>query len=182
MGRRTARRTEFAAYVDARRGYLRRTAYLVCGDWHTADDLVQTALTKLYVAWPRIHTAGAEDAYVRQTIVRAYLDEKRRPWRREHAGLEGFDAAAHEGLSVEDRDALLTALRRLPSRQRATIVLRYWCELSVEETARDLGCTTGTVKSQTARALAQLREILADDEEITDVRERATEPVRSDDA
>lgn len=181
MGRRTARAADFAAYVDARRGYLRRTAYLVCGDWHAADDLVQTALTKLYVAWPRIHNEGAEDAYVRQTIVRAHLDEKRRPWRREHPGLEGFDAAARQGLSVEDRDALFAALRRLPFRQRATVVLRYWCELSVEETARDLGCTTGTVKSQTARALTQLRELLTDDEEITDDREPAAETLRNPD-
>lgn len=182
MGRTTARTAEFVAYVDARRGYLRRTAYLICGDWHAADDLVQTALAKLYAAWPRIHTRGAEDAYVRQTIVRAHLDERRRLWRREHPGLEGFDAAAREGVSVEDRDALLAALRRLPARQRATVVLRYWCELSVEETARDLGCTTGTVKSQTARALAQLRALLTDDEEMNGDRGPVAEPVRNADA
>lgn len=176
------RAVEFAAYVNARRGHLRRTAYLICGDWHAADDLVQTALIKLYVAWPRIHTQGAEDAYTRQIIVRANLDEKRRPWRREHPGLEGFDAAAPDGVSVEDRDALLAGLRQLPSRQRATIVLRYWCGLSVDETAHDLGCSSGTVKSQTARALSQLRTTLTDDEEPSHDRGTATTPVPGADA
>ncbi|SDU72386.1 RNA polymerase sigma-70 factor, sigma-E family [Jiangella alkaliphila] len=154
-------------YVDARRSYLRRVAYLVCGDWHAAEDLVQTALIKLYAAWPRIHTDGAEDAYVRRIIVRAHLDEERRPWRRERIGLDGIDAAAPESLSLEDSDALVTALKALPQRQRATVVLRYWCGLSVEETADDLGCTTGTVKSQTARAMAGLRASLSTDDVTT---------------
>lgn len=152
------------AYVDARRGYLRRVAYLVCGDWHAAEDLVQTALAKLYVAWPRITTEGAEDAYVRRIIVRAHLDEKRRPWRREQVGLDGFDAAAPETPSIEDADALMTALKALPERQRATVVLRYWCDLSVDETARDLDCSAGTVKSQTARAMTNLRTALSFDD------------------
>ncbi|WP_240477188.1 SigE family RNA polymerase sigma factor [Jiangella muralis] len=167
MSRRHARADEFVAYVDARRGYLRRVAYLVCGDWHAAEDLVQTALIKLYAAWPRIHTDGAEDAYVRRIIVRAHLDEKRRPWRRERIGLDGIDAAAPETLSLEDSDALIGALKALPQRQRATVVLRYWCGLSVEETADDLGCTTGTVKSQTARAMAGLRASLSTDDVTT---------------
>lgn len=153
------------AYVAARRTYLRRVAYLVCNEWHAAEDLVQTALAKLYVAWPRIHAAGSEDAYVRRTIVRSHLDELRRPWRRESAGLDGFDLPAPTGLSFEDSDALLTALKRLPHRQRATVVLRYWCGLTVEETAKDLGCTSGTVKSNTARAMASLRATLSLDEE-----------------
>lgn len=165
---RNARTDGFVAYVDARRGYLRRVAYLVCGDWHTAEDLLQTALVKLYVAWPRITNAGAEDAYVRRIIVRVHLDEKRRPWRREQVGLDGFDAAAPELPSMEDADALITALKRLPERQRATVVLRYWCGLSVEETARDMDCSIGTVKSQTARAIANLRTAMS----VDDVTER----------
>ncbi|NEE02692.1 SigE family RNA polymerase sigma factor [Phytoactinopolyspora halotolerans] len=164
VSRHQTRADEFVEYVNARRGYLRRAAYLVCGDWHLAEDLVQTALVKLYAAWPRIHTDGAEDAYARRIIVRAYLDEKRRPWRREKVGLDGFDEAAPEALSLEDNDALLTALKALPQRQRATIVLRYWFELSVEETASDLNCSTGTVKSQTARAIASLRTTLSADD------------------
>jgi RNA polymerase sigma-70 factor (sigma-E family) len=159
-----SRADEFAAYVAARRSYLRRTAYLVCGDWHFAEDLVQTALVKLYTAWPRIRRDGAEDAYARRTIIRAYLDEKRRPWRRERTGLDGIDPVQPAALSVEDTDALVTALKALPERQRATIVLRYWCGLSVEETAVDLACSTGTVKSQTARGIRSLRELLSLDE------------------
>ncbi len=147
--------------MNARRPYLRRAAYLVCGDWHSAEDLVQTALVKLYTAWPRIHTEGAEDAYVRRIIVRSHLDEKRRPWRREKPGLDGVDEPVPETLSWEDNDALLAALQTLPYRQRATLVLRYWCALSVEETANDLGCSVGTVKSQTARAITRLRAALS---------------------
>lgn len=172
MSRRQARADEFVAYVDARRGYLRRAAYLVCGDWHTAEDLVQTALVKLYAAWPKIHTEGAEDAYARRIIVRAHLDEKRRPWRREKVGLDGFDQAEPAGFPVEDSDALLTALKTLPERQRATVVLRFWCGLSVEETAADLGCSTGTVKSQTSRAMANLRTVLSPDDVTTERRSR----------
>jgi RNA polymerase sigma factor (sigma-70 family) len=119
------------------------------------------ALTKLYVAWPRIRTDGAEDAYARRIIVRTHLDEKRRPWRREKVGLDGIDQSAPEALSIEDSDALIGALKSLPERQRATVVLRFWCGRSVEETADDLGCSTGTVKSHTARAMANLRAVLS---------------------
>jgi RNA polymerase sigma-70 factor (sigma-E family) len=151
----------FIKYASARRDYLRRTAYLMCGDWHGADDLVQTALVKLYVAWPKIRSRGTEDAYARRVIVRAYLDEKRRPWRREYVGLDGFDhAAPHEG-SVEDRHLLIDALATLPARQRAAVVLRYWCDLSVGETAEVLRCSTGAVKSQSARGLEKLRTALS---------------------
>jgi RNA polymerase sigma-70 factor (sigma-E family) len=156
-----SRDAEFTRYVAARRTYLRRTAYLVCGDWHLAEDLVQMALVKLYGAWPRIQREGAEDAYARRTIVRTYIDEKRRPWRRERLGLDGVDPVQPEPPSYEDADALVTALKKLPERQRATIVLRYWCGLSVEEAAADLGCSAGTVKSQSARAIRSLRDLLS---------------------
>ncbi|WP_166354408.1 SigE family RNA polymerase sigma factor [Phytoactinopolyspora limicola] len=158
--RRSTRDDEFTTYVDARRHHLRRTAYVICGDWHMAEDLVQTALVKLYIAWRRVRRDGAEDAYVRRIIVRAFLDEKRRPWRREKVGLDGFDMAAPESLPLEDSDALLAALKGLPARQRATVVLRYWYGLSVDETADDLRCSPGTVKSQTARAVVGLRAAL----------------------
>jgi RNA polymerase sigma-70 factor (sigma-E family) len=164
VGRKQDRDAEFTKYVAARRTYLRRTAYLVCGDWHLAEDLVQTALVKLYAAWPRIQREGAEDAYARRTIVRTYIDEKRRPWRRERLGLDGVDPIQPEPPSYEDADALVTALKTLPERQRATIVLRFWCELSVAEAAVDLGCSVGTVKSQTSRAISTLRELLSLDE------------------
>ena len=81
------RRTEFTEYAAARRPTLVRLAYALCGDWHTADDVVQTALAKLYVAWPRVRRSGAEDAYVRRTIARTAIDDSRRAWRRERAGM-----------------------------------------------------------------------------------------------
>ena len=159
--RRQERELEFTEFVAARRAHLRRIAYAICGDWHQADDLLQTALAKLYVAWPRLQRAGAEEAYVRQIIVRANIDESRRPWRRETSGLDGFDAAATPGHTpLEERDALLTALHTLPLMQRRTVVLRHWLGLSVEEAARELDLSPGTVKSHTSRALVRLHELM----------------------
>ena len=86
---RASRDAEFSEFVAARQTHLRRIAYAVCGDWHQAEDLLQTALVKLYVAWPRLHRDGRAEAYARQIIVRANIDEHRRPWRRERPGLRG---------------------------------------------------------------------------------------------
>ncbi len=151
---------EYVDFVTARQAHLRRIAYAVCGDWHRADDLLQTALTKLYVAWPRLRRDGREEAYVRQIIVRANIDEHRKPSRRERAGLDGHDEAAREGLPVEERSALFEALQALPVMQRKTVVLRHWLGLSVEETAFELRIATGTVKSHTSRGIAALQEAL----------------------
>lgn len=152
------RDAEFTDYVAARQLHLRRIAYAVCGDWDRAEDLLQTALTKLYVAWPRLHRDGREEAYVRQIIVRANLDELRRPWRRREAsGLRDIDAAAPDLPALEERSALLEGLQALPEMQRKVVVLRHWLGLSVEETAADLRISTGTVKSHSHRALARLR-------------------------
>jgi len=138
-------------------------AYAVCGDWNRAEDVLQTALTKLYVAWPRLHHDGREDAYVRQIIVRANLDDVRRPrWRRERPGLDGFDPTAREPLPPEERSALMDALLELPPMQRKVVVLRHWLGLSVEETAADLRISQGTVKGYSHRALERLRETLVD--------------------
>lgn len=159
--RRHEREREFTEFVAARQTQFRRIAYALCGDWHRADDLVQTALTRLYVAWPRLHRAGGEEAYVRRIIVRASIDESRRPWRRESSGLDGFDRAARPTQPpVEERDALVSALQRLPDMQRRTVLLRHWLGLSVEETAAELGVSPGTVKSHTSRGLGRLREVL----------------------
>ena len=152
---------EFADYVTARRTHLRRVAYAICGDWHRADDLVQTALVKLYVAWPRLHRDGREEAYVRTIIVRADIDERRRPWRRERSGLEGHDRQAREPLPVEERSALFDALQGLPTMQRKTVLLRHWLGLSVAETAHELGISEGTVKSHTSRGVAALQDELS---------------------
>ena len=159
---RESRDEDYAAFVAGRQTHLRRIAYAVCGDWHKADDLLQTALVKLYVAWPRLHTAGREEAYVRQIIVRANIDESRRPWRRERPGLEGHDQASRAELPYEERSALFDALQALPPMQRKTVVLRHWLGLSVEQTATELGVTTGTVKSNTSRGLEKLQAALAE--------------------
>lgn len=160
---REAHDAAYSAFVAARRTHLRRIAYAVCGDWHQADDLLQTALVKLYVAWPRIHQAGSEEAYTRQIIVRANIDASRRPWRRERPGLEGRDQAARTELPYEERSALFEALQQLPTMQRKTVLLRHWLGLSVEQTAAELGISTGTVKSHTSRGIDKLQAMLADE-------------------
>ncbi len=157
-GERDAAYTEF---VRARQTHLRRIAYAVCGDWHRADDLLQIALVKLYVAWPRLHRDGREEAYVRTIIVRANIDESRRPWRRERPGLDGPERAAREPLQVEERSALFDALQELPPMQRKVVLLRHWLGLSVAETAHELGIGEGTVKSHSSRGLAALQAVLA---------------------
>jgi RNA polymerase sigma-70 factor (sigma-E family) len=153
----------FRDYVSARLEPLRRTAYLMCGDWHTADDLVSTAVLKVYRDWRRISRMDNVDAYVRRAVINAWLDERRRPWRRERSVPE-LPPRAQPGVdrSVDDRLAVLGLLDALPARQRAVVVLRYYCDLSVEETAQVMECSPGTVKSQAARALASLRTSMVD--------------------
>lgn len=161
---RAARDRDFVEFVEARQHHLRRVAYAICGDWHKAEDLLQISLTKLYVAWPRVHRGGREEAYARQIIVRATIDESRRPWRRERPGLDGLDREAPSGLAVEERSALVDALQALPTMQRKTVVLRHWLGLPVDQVAAELGISTGTVKSHTSRGLARLQELLTETE------------------
>ncbi|GAA4901595.1 RNA polymerase sigma-70 factor (sigma-E family) [Stackebrandtia albiflava] len=146
---------EFRDYVAARRESLHRMAYLLCGDWHRAEDAVQTSLVKLYAAWNRTRreTAGA---YVRRIITNTLIDDSRRGWfRRERVTLAPPESPVETG--HDDRLTALSALSALPPRQRAVLVLRFWEDLSVVETARILRCSTGNVKSQTARGLEALR-------------------------
>src|ERR1700755_38861 len=151
----------FTAYVVSRRAHLFRAAYLLCGDPHKAEDIVQTALAKLYVAWPRASKADSVDAYVRRVIVNSHLDERRRPWRREAPTTDDrLDRAAPTGVTLEESDALWAALRQLGPKQRRVVVLRHYWGLSVEETAADLGVSPGTVKSQTSATLDKLRTAL----------------------
>ena len=152
---------DFEQYVAARRTSLRRTAYLLCGDWDRAEDVVQDALARLYVHWRRASQAGSVDAYARRTVVNAFLAEGRRPWRRESStGTVPDTAYADPTTTSDSRAALLQALAQLGPSQRAIVVLRYWDDLSVEETASVLGTSTGNVKSQAARGLAHLRTVL----------------------
>jgi RNA polymerase sigma-70 factor (sigma-E family) len=157
----STRDAEFSEYVAGRRPQLRRTAYLLCGESHRAEDLVQTTLMKVYVAWPRIRRDGNVDAYARRVMVNAHVDETRRPWRRERVGVDGLDLEARAATSPEDRDLLMAALADLPPRQRAAVVLRHYWGLSVEEAATDLGVAAGTVKSQTSHALRRLEQALS---------------------
>ena len=149
----------FVEFVEAASPSLRRTAYLIGGDRHKADDIVQDALYKLYLAWPKVRRVGNPFAYARRTVVNAAYDGKRRPWRREVAIADVPDRAGDDDFAVghADRDEVLAALRSLGPRQRACVVLRYYEDLSVEQTADILGCSTGTVKSQAARGLETLR-------------------------
>ncbi len=149
----------FVEFAEAARGRLRRTAYLLCGDWEQASDHVQEGLIRVYVAWPRLTRAGREHGYARRAVVSAFLDHSRRrsstevPSEPDRNVPSGQDVAE----SVALRAALMSALADLPLRQRACVVLRYFDDLSVADTAAVLGCSEGTVKSQTSRALASLR-------------------------
>jgi RNA polymerase sigma-70 factor (sigma-E family) len=168
--------TAYREFVAARLAPLRRVAFLMCGDWHLAEDAVAAALARLYVAWPRVRDEHRVEAYARTMVVRAVVDEHRRPWRRERvrydeaavaaASLNGA-VSADPAAAVADRILLRQALSQLPRRRRAVLVLRFYEGLNVEETAEALGCTTGTVKSQTARALATLRGLLPSEYLIT---------------
>ncbi|MEV0067045.1 MULTISPECIES: SigE family RNA polymerase sigma factor [unclassified Amycolatopsis] len=154
---------EFAEYFSAKRDAVRRTAYLLCGDWHKADDLAQTAFVALHRRWKKIRDRAATDAYVRKTLVRAVIDESRRPWRREwQADVMPEPMPDTPGLAerVATREDLLAALKEVPPKQRAVLVLRFFEGLDVTAAAKALGCSEGNVKSQTARGLANLRQVL----------------------
>ena len=166
--RRSGRRAwedDFVAYYAAKGDMLRRTAFVLCGDWHLAEDLTQTAFTNLYRVWNRIERHDVLDQYARRVLLRAFLDQRRRPWRREvPAGSDrtDLDTATWEDRGADERMVLSTMLLRLPKRRRAVLVLRFWADLSVEQVAEILDCPIGTIKSQTARGLADLRELLGD--------------------
>ena len=155
---------QFREYVAARTESLRFTAYLLTGDWHLAEDIVQTSLVKLYRVWHRIERGGSIDAYVRRIITRTFLNERRRAWwRREHVTDAPPEPAPPPASGPEDRMLVWAALKRVPRKQRAALVLRYWEDLSLAEAAEVLGCSEGTVKSQCSRGLRTLREVLERD-------------------
>jgi len=170
---RDEREREYVAFVAARQDALLRFAYLVSGHRQTAEDLVQTALVKTYLAWGRLRDRGALDAYVRRAIVNEHVNLLRRPWKRRERSTEALStpepttgpqmAAPEERLDRESRAVLFELVRDLPPRQRAAVVLRYYEGYTEPETAEVLGCAVGTVKSQTSRALQTLRSRLGDD-------------------
>jgi RNA polymerase sigma-70 factor (sigma-E family) len=158
-GKAPTRDAEFSAYMQARQPSLMRTAYLLTGDRHTAEDLVQTALAKLYLSWDKVHQRDSVDAYVRRILVNENNSLWRRGWKkREHA----TDEVPERGHVVDTYDegtsgALWEIVQTLPKKARAVVVLRYYEELTEAETADALGISVGTVKSQASRALATLR-------------------------
>lgn len=156
----------YTEYVLARQTSLRRIAYAMTGDWHRAEDLLQQALTKLYVAWPKVVRKGTEDAYVRRIMLNSHLDERRRPrTRREQVGLDTeHEPSEPPSFTIEDRDELVAALQLLPPMQRKVVVLRHLADLTVAEIADELHLSPGTVKSHTARGLTRLQRILSADD------------------
>lgn len=155
----TTREDEFEAYVRRSRGSLLRSATLLtAGDTYLAEDLVQTTLVRLYLAWPRARRTNL-DAYARRALVNILIDEKRRPFARREQLAEHLPDGI-EPARADFPDAVLTALAALPPGMRAVVVLRHVEGLSVEETAAAVGSSTGSVKSQTARGLDKLRAAL----------------------
>ena len=152
----------FTDYVVARRPQLFRTACLLCGDPHRAEDIVQDVLSRLYPVWDRVSRMDNVDAYVRRSLVNAHLSDRRRPWRRESSPAPR-EIEMRPGFPSEDAEAIRTSLRSLPPGQRRVIVLRHICGLTVEQTAAELGISPGTVKSQASDATRTLRRALAPD-------------------
>ncbi len=156
MGRRD--RGDFVTFAEACRPALRRTAYLVCGDWDRAADITQEALVRVYVAWPRLDQDHGLRAYARRAVISVAIEHSRKRSSHEVPVATVDDRTAEDPAEqVVDRLLLMEALAELPARQRACVVLRFYEDLSVEAVAEALGCRTGTVKSQTARGLATLR-------------------------
>ena len=156
--------TDFRGWVAESRLALRRTAYLLCGDWFLADDLVQETLARMFAVWDRVTRSGPPDAYARRVLTRLVVDQTRRPSRRESAVAELPDRASVPDPAFVDGDGpdVIAALQAVPAGQRAVLVLRYWEDRSIEETARLIGTTEGNVKSQASRGLTALRAALAE--------------------
>jgi RNA polymerase sigma-70 factor (sigma-E family) len=155
----TSRDAEFSSYMAARQASLLRTAYLLTGDRSTAEDLVQTAFAKLYLSWDKVRDQGSLDGYVRRIVVNENNSLWRRAWKRRELSTDEMPERPHHdeydgGAGRELWDLVQT----LPRKARAVVVLRYYEEMSEAEVAETLGISTGTVKSQTSRALAALRE------------------------
>jgi RNA polymerase sigma-70 factor (sigma-E family) len=157
--RQTSRDEEFSSYMAARQAALLRTAYLLTGERAAAEDLLQTALAKLYLSWDKVRDRGALDGYVRRSMVNEHSSLWRRAWkRREHATDEVPEQPVHDAYDDGVGAALWSYLQTLPPKQRTVLVLRYYEDLSEAEIADVMGISTGTVKSQASRALAGLRE------------------------
>jgi RNA polymerase sigma-70 factor (sigma-E family) len=160
----TDRDADFTAYLQARQARLLRTAYLLTGDQHQAEDLLQTSLAKLYLAWDKVRDRGSVDGYVRRIMVNENNSLWRRGWKKREYPTDLTAPGATDTTPVHDRydeglgAAVWQAVQTLPRKARAVVVLRYYEQLTEAEVADVLGISVGTVKSQTSRALATLRE------------------------
>jgi RNA polymerase sigma-70 factor (sigma-E family) len=151
---------EFRRFVSARLDSLRGLAFLTCGDWQIAEDAVSNCLAKLYVRWGRV---SSPERYATRMVVRAAIDEVRRPWRRERPASDRLPDVIQPDRAdrIDESMRVRHALRQLPPAQRAVLVLRFYEDFSVDEVAETLGRSPGTVTSQAARGLATLRRLLA---------------------
>ncbi len=151
---------EFEAYMTARQPSLLRTAYLLTGDRHSAEDLVQTAFAKLYLSWDKVQKRELLDGYVRRILVNENNSLWRRAWKRREVATDEVPdyVGVHDQHDEGQRSALWKFVQTLPKKQRAVIVLRFYEDLTEAETAHILGVSVGTVKSQASRALASMRE------------------------
>jgi RNA polymerase sigma-70 factor (sigma-E family) len=157
-----SREDEFTSFAEASASRLLATAFLLCGDWHAAEDLTQTTLAKVFAAWYRIRNQDSAHAYAKRTLVNTYFVDCRRIRRGEVLSGDTRDLPerAAEPQTPELRLELTAALATLPPKARAVVVLRYWEDMSIEQVAAHLGCSPGNVKSQSARALDKLRRLL----------------------
>ncbi|WP_064741675.1 SigE family RNA polymerase sigma factor [Hamadaea tsunoensis] len=153
---------DYVEYLSTRWPYLRRTAFLLCGDVHRAEDVLQDTAIRLYLKWDQVRAADNMNAYVHRVLVNMCVRQYRLAWSRVLVTHRTPEREAPSADSVEERDRVTRALAALGRRQRMAVVLRYFCDLSVSEAAVVLNCSEGTVKSQTARALATLRGLLAE--------------------
>ena len=171
FGTRPPANPDFGEYVASRRTALLRAAYAMTGDQHQAEDLLQTALVKTMVAWPRIREPHAADAYVRRVMSNQTVSWSRQRWRSQEQPTDRLPeprrAPAAEvnpldsALSSDQRAQLWNIVQTLPAKQRAAVVLRYYEDMGEADVARVLGCSVGTVKSNASRGIAALRERLA---------------------
>ena len=155
---------EFAEFAETASPQLRRTAFLLCGNWHTAEDLVQTTLAKVFVSWRKIQRRDAARSYAARTLVNTYLADKRSK-RNSELITDRIPERPVQAHAPETRMVVLSVLATLPPRARAVVVLRYWEDLSVDQVAAVLGCSPGNVKSLGAAALGKLRAVI--DEALT---------------
>jgi RNA polymerase sigma-70 factor (sigma-E family) len=161
---RTEAQQEYVDYVTANLVALRHLAYLLCGDEHLANDIVQQTITKLFVRWRRLQHIEHLDRYVRTMLVNTFLDERRRPWSRVVRLVDRpVEPPPAPDQPVEETIVVRAALAKMPRKQQVVLVLRFLCDLSIEEVAEIMGCSPGTVKSQSSRGLTKLRELLEGD-------------------